>query len=69
MVGYTLGADEFPFHAQSVLQDVLDIANRIDRGEQFDNVATRAIAAPVDAPREAQPGMATAAPSRRPHPG
>ncbi|MBC7502812.1 MAG: response regulator, partial [Herminiimonas sp.] len=33
MVGYLAGADDYPQQAQSVLQVVLDLANRIDRGE------------------------------------
>ncbi|MEJ6023930.1 hybrid sensor histidine kinase/response regulator [Ramlibacter sp. PS4R-6] len=41
MVGYVMGADEFPDGAQSVLQNVLDIANRIDRGEEIDSAAPR----------------------------
>ena len=36
MVGYSLANDERPANAQAVLQAVLDVANRIDRGETFD---------------------------------
>lgn len=35
MVAFVAGADEYPQQAQSVLQDVLDLANRIDRGEDI----------------------------------
>ena len=34
MVAYVTGTDEYPQQAQEVLQDVLDLANRIDRGEK-----------------------------------
>ena len=36
MVGYVTGSDDLPQQAQSVLQDVLDLANRIDRGESIE---------------------------------
>jgi chemotaxis protein histidine kinase CheA len=41
MVGYVTGADDYPQQAQSVLQAVLDLANRIDRGESLDLHVTR----------------------------
>ena len=36
MVGHVLGEDEFPQQAQLVLQAVLDVANRIDRGDSLE---------------------------------
>ena len=36
MVSYLAGADDYPQQAQSVLQVVLDLANRIDRGEELE---------------------------------
>jgi chemosensory pili system protein ChpA (sensor histidine kinase/response regulator) len=36
MVGYVTGTDDYPQQAQQVLQKVLDLANRIDRGEEID---------------------------------
>lgn len=35
MVGYVCGVEEYPAQALGVLQSVLDIANRIDRGEDL----------------------------------
>jgi chemotaxis protein histidine kinase CheA len=42
MVGYLQGTDDYPEQAQSVLQRVLDLANRIDRGEAVDEPLLRA---------------------------
>jgi chemotaxis protein histidine kinase CheA/ActR/RegA family two-component response regulator len=42
MVGYVLGADDPPQQAQMVLQSVLDLANRIDRGEDMSEPTFRA---------------------------
>lgn len=36
MVSYLAGMDDYPHQAQAVLQVVLDIANRIDRGEELE---------------------------------
>lgn len=36
MVAFVTGTDEYPAQAQPVLQSVLDLANRIDRGEDLD---------------------------------
>ena len=57
MVGYAAGSDEYPQQAQAVLQSVLDLANRIDRGDPLDaplvrppaegDGAARAFAPPV----------------------
>jgi len=41
MVTHVLGEDEYPTQSQAVLQAVLDLANRIDRGESLDSPATR----------------------------
>lgn len=57
MVDYVMGADEYPAQAQSVLQTVLDIANRIDRGEALDDVgeagAVAAVSSAAPVPAEA----------------
>ena len=42
MVAYVTGTDEYPQQAQLVLQDVLDLANRIDRGEELEHEVHRA---------------------------
>ena len=44
MVAYVTGTDEYPQQAQLVLQSVLDLANRIDRGEDVSQSAQRAAA-------------------------
>jgi len=41
MVAYVTGTDDYPKQAQHVLQRVLDLANRIDRGEAIDQPLTR----------------------------
>lgn len=41
MVGYVTGTDEYPQQAQQVLQAVLDLANRIDRGEAIEQPVVR----------------------------
>lgn len=38
MVDYVMGSDGYPDHAQMVLQNVLDLANKIDRGEDLSTV-------------------------------
>lgn len=53
MVGYVMGSDDYPQQAQTVLQDVLDLANRIDHGESVELPVARARATrptPVFAP-------------------
>jgi len=42
MVGFVMGSDDYPQQAQTVLQTVLDLANRIDRGESLEVPLTRA---------------------------
>jgi chemotaxis protein histidine kinase CheA/ActR/RegA family two-component response regulator len=41
MVGYVVGTDEYPQQSQAVLQAVLDLANRIDRGEEIETPLVR----------------------------
>lgn len=41
MVAYVTGTDDYPKQAQHVLQRVLDLANRIDRGETIDQPLAR----------------------------
>lgn len=43
MIGHISGSDDYPEQAQGVLQNVLDLANRIDRGESLDQPATRTV--------------------------
>ncbi len=67
MVGFVTGADDEPQQAQAVLQRVLDLANRIDRGESLEAPLERVAAAPAaDAgkarPAAARPMAPTAAP-------
>jgi chemotaxis protein histidine kinase CheA/ActR/RegA family two-component response regulator len=52
MVGFVAGSDQYPEQAQAVLQTVLDLANRIDRGESLDAPADRLPARPVHVERE-----------------
>lgn len=42
MIGYVLGTDEYPQQARGVLQNVLDLANLIDRGESVEGLTARA---------------------------
>jgi chemotaxis protein histidine kinase CheA len=42
MIGHLSGVDEFPHQALGVLQNVLDLANRIDHGESLELTPTRA---------------------------
>ncbi|MDP3702193.1 MAG: response regulator [Hylemonella sp.] len=42
MVGFVTGTDDYPVQAQDTLQRVLDLANRIDRGELIDQPLVRA---------------------------
>lgn len=57
MVAFIGGQDESPQQAQSILQDVLDLANRIDKGDNLqkslrrgESAPTAAVAAPVATP-------------------
>jgi len=49
MVGHVLGSDDYPQQAQAVLQQVLDLANRIDRGEIIVETVARVTAQPRQA--------------------
>lgn len=57
MVGYVAGSDEYPQQAQGVLQDVLDLANRIDRGESVEVPMSRAAGAERDPQQRARPAQ------------
>lgn len=50
MVGYVTGTDDYPQQAQGVLQTVLDLANRIDRGESLELSAERTSSAAPSRP-------------------
>jgi chemosensory pili system protein ChpA (sensor histidine kinase/response regulator) len=58
MVGYVTGTDDEPHQAQAVLQRVLDLANRIDRGEALDEVVERVAQEPPP-PASGAPAAAT----------
>jgi chemotaxis protein histidine kinase CheA len=60
MVGHVAGSDEFPGQAQAVLQRVLDLANRIDRGESLE-VPVQRIAVPE--PEAASPAVSRSKPA------
>jgi chemotaxis protein histidine kinase CheA/ActR/RegA family two-component response regulator len=49
MVGHVAGTDDEPQQAQAVLQRVLDLANRIDRGESLDEPVERIARAQTEA--------------------
>jgi chemosensory pili system protein ChpA (sensor histidine kinase/response regulator) len=61
MIGHVLGEDEYPQQSQAVLQAVLDVANRIDRGESLEGSAVRV---PSDR-TQTEATVARAAPARR----
>ena len=50
MVAYVAGTEEYPNQAQAVLQKVLDLANRIDRGEAIEETVSRPTAEVVNLP-------------------
>lgn len=50
MVAYAAGTDDYPQQAQAVLQNVLDLANRIDRGESLDQPISRPTATVIPLP-------------------
>jgi chemotaxis protein histidine kinase CheA/ActR/RegA family two-component response regulator len=41
MVGFVMGVDDYPQQSQGVLQNVLDLANRIDRGDSLEGLSSR----------------------------
>ncbi|HRO57938.1 MAG TPA: Hpt domain-containing protein, partial [Burkholderiaceae bacterium] len=67
MIGYVLGTDEYPGQAQAVLQTVLDLANRIDRGETLEVPLARVERSESAAPPA--PILAVAAPGVEAHAG
>ncbi|MCX7257230.1 MAG: response regulator [Polaromonas sp.] len=64
MVSHVLGSDDYPQQAQAVLQRVLDMANRIDRGESVDEAVERVADTSAPAPGLMPQG---AAPQAAPH--
>jgi chemotaxis protein histidine kinase CheA len=59
MIGHVLGEDDYPQQSQGVLQAVLDLANRIDRGESLEGAAVRvASTAALTAPTHTRPAEA-----------
>ena len=68
MVDYVIGDDAFPEQAQGVLQSVLDMANRIDRGEALEEVMPRSAVArtSVETPAAAAPESAPTQARRAP---
>jgi chemosensory pili system protein ChpA (sensor histidine kinase/response regulator) len=58
MIGFVTGSDDYPQQSQAVLQNVLDLANRIDAGESLDVPIAR-----VAATMPARPAAAPAAPA------
>jgi chemotaxis protein histidine kinase CheA/ActR/RegA family two-component response regulator len=66
MVGYVAGSDEYPHQAQSVLQNVLDLANRIDRGETLELPVPRLPVEATVVPREPQPAVVAGAATMSP---
>lgn len=57
MVGFVIGTDEYPGQAQVVLQSVLDLANRMDRGDTLEQ--------PLERPSPTLPGALDAGPISR----
>ena len=58
MVAYVTGTDEYPQQAQAVLQDVLDLANRIDRGEELEQEVHRVAHGSMHMPAASVPAAA-----------
>lgn len=57
MVGYVTGSDDYPEQAQAVLQTVLDLANRIDRGETIEQPMARPAATMPHPDSPGKPGI------------
>lgn len=66
MVGYVTGTDDYPQQALDVLQKVLDLANRIDRGEVIDQALTRNTSALLAQPPKRQEALPVAEPDALP---
>lgn len=49
MVGFVMGVDDYPQQSQAVLQAVLDLANRIDRGDSLETSPVRAAVVTAEA--------------------
>jgi chemosensory pili system protein ChpA (sensor histidine kinase/response regulator) len=56
MIAHVLGEDEYPQQALTVLQSVLDLANRIDRGESLETAVSRSSQAQTASPVPAATG-------------
>lgn len=61
MVAFVAGGDDFPNNALMVTQNVLDLANRIDKGEDVSEVIYRAGTQPAGGSAEHIPEQATTA--------
>lgn len=61
MVAFVAGGDDFPDNALMVTQNVLDLANRIDKGEDVSEVIYRAGTQPAGGSAEHIPEQATTA--------
>lgn len=68
MIGFVAGEDDYPQQAQGMLQTVLDLANRIDRGESLEVAMARGV---PEAPAEVTSPAPLADPDARdaPHSG
>lgn len=66
MVGYVTGTDDYPQQAQDVLQKVLDLANRIDRGEVIDQPLARNTVVSLVTPPKRQEVLPAVAPGTLP---
>ncbi len=62
MIAYLMGADEYPSQSLSVFQNILDLANILDRGEDLDNIHFRGAAAATTTP-PVNVGVAPSAPA------
>lgn len=65
MVGYVTGTDDYPQQAQEVLQRVLDLANRIDRGEVIDQPLSRSTSVVLASTTPSQVAARSNAPESR----
>ncbi len=66
MVGHVTGTDDYPLQAQEVLQRVLDLANRIDRGEVIDQPLSRSTSVVLVGTPTTQLATSGLAPESRP---
>jgi chemosensory pili system protein ChpA (sensor histidine kinase/response regulator) len=63
MVGFATGSDDYPGQAQAVLQSVLDLANRVDRGDTLDQPLARPARATAPAAMAPSPAAPSAMPA------